>query len=57
MRFLIEIEQRAIVPVVIQADTEEGALEIFRSTPECELAFGDPIPQPAAVKSIKKLGE
>lgn len=57
MRFLIEIELRTIVPLVIEAGSEEGALETLRSATADELHSGDPIPQPPTVRRITALGE
>jgi len=57
MRFLIEIEQRTIVPLVIEADSKEKALGALTSATASELPSGDPIPQPTTVKRITALGE
>jgi hypothetical protein len=57
MRFLIEIELRTVVPLVIEAGSEDDALETLRSATADELHSGDPIPQPPTVRRITALGE
>jgi hypothetical protein len=57
MRFLIEVEFLTIVPLVIEAESPEGALSALRDSADCERLHGDPVPQPPTVKSITELGE
>lgn len=57
MRFLIELELTTVVPLVIDADSKEDALEALRSTTENELPFGDPIPEPPTVRRVTELGD
>lgn len=57
MRFLIELELTTVVPLVIEADSKEEALDALTSATANELPSGDPIPQPTTVKRITALGE
>ena len=56
MRFLIELELITLVPLVIDAETEEAALGAFRSAREGELLAGDPEPQESRIVRITALG-
>lgn len=57
MRFLIEMEHRTIAPYVIEADTQEDALEILKGNVDGEVLPGDPIAQPITVMRITALGD
>lgn len=57
MRFLIEMEHRTIAPYVIEADTQEDALEILKGNVDGDVLPGDPIAQPITVMRITALGD
>lgn len=56
MRFLIELELTTVVPMVIEADSKQDALDALTSATANELPSGDPIPLPPTVRRIKELG-
>lgn len=57
MRFLIEIEHRTTTPVVIEADSQEAALQALWEGINGEPTTGDPVYSPLTVANIKVLGE
>ena len=57
MRFLIEIELTTVVPLVVEAECQEEALQALREATDDTLPSGDPIPLPPTIKSVTELGE
>ena len=58
MRYEFTLEQTAVTPIVVVADSVEEAWEIFQSQGVlAEEDIGDPVWEAPRVRSVKELGE